>query len=96
MVVPCLRRLLPVTAEARVRSQVNPCEICGGESDTGTGLYTNILFFPVNTVPLMLHFHFPLRVALTRRTNGQRLEPSTKECSFGNWKAVDWRKYCES
>jgi hypothetical protein len=46
MVVPCLRRLLPVTAGARVRSQVNPCEICGGESDTGTGLYTNTSVFP--------------------------------------------------
>jgi hypothetical protein len=55
-----------------------------------------LLLVPVNKIPPMLHFHFPLRVALTRRTNGQRLEPSTKECSFGNWKAVDGRNDCES
>jgi len=55
-----------------------------------------LLFFAVSTIPPMLHFHFPLRVALTRRTNGRRLEISTKECSLGNWKAVDGRKDCES
>jgi hypothetical protein len=55
-----------------------------------------LLFFAVNTIPPMLHFHFPLRVALTRRTNGRRLELSTKECSLGNWKTVDGRKDCES
>jgi hypothetical protein len=27
----------PLTAEAWVRTQVNPCVICGGQSGTGTG-----------------------------------------------------------
>ena len=27
----------PLTTDARIRSQVNPCEICGGQSDTRTG-----------------------------------------------------------
>jgi hypothetical protein len=27
----------PLTAEARVYARISPCEICGGQSDTGTG-----------------------------------------------------------
>jgi len=33
----------PLSAEALVRSQVSPCEICGGERDTGTGFSPNTL-----------------------------------------------------
>jgi hypothetical protein len=36
------RRLL--TAEARIRAEVSPCGICGGQSATGTG------FSPMNSV----------------------------------------------
>jgi hypothetical protein len=34
------------TAEARVRSQVNPCGICGGQSGTGMGFSPSTLIFP--------------------------------------------------
>ena len=36
----------PVTAGARVRSHVRPCEICGAQSDTGTGLSPSTSVFP--------------------------------------------------
>jgi hypothetical protein len=49
----------PLTAEARVRSLVNPCEICGGQSGTGTGF-----FWSTSVFPLSISFH---RCSITRK-----------------------------
>jgi hypothetical protein len=40
----------PLTAEARVRSRVSTCGICGGQSGTGTGL-------PPSTSVFLCQFH---------------------------------------
>jgi hypothetical protein len=39
---------LPPTVEARVRSRVSPCGICGGQSGIGTGFSPEFFCFPVS------------------------------------------------
>jgi hypothetical protein len=54
----------PLTAEARIRTRVNPCGICGGQSGTGTGLSPNYSVFPCQyhtTVPLQTHITWGMR-----------------------------------
>jgi hypothetical protein len=49
----------PVTSEARSLSRVSPCEVCGGQSGTGTGFSPRSSPPPPNTVILpMFHTHY--------------------------------------
>lgn len=57
---------LPLTTEARIRSQVSTCDICGGQSSTGTGFSPSTMYFGF---PAMFHDHFLQHVAVTRRTS---------------------------
>jgi hypothetical protein len=61
------------TAEAWVRSQIIPCEICGIQSGTGTGFSPSTSVSPVSIIPPMLHTRLQLHVVLTR-TNRRSLE----------------------
>jgi hypothetical protein len=47
----------PLTAKARVRSRVNPCGFCGGQSGIGTGFYPSSSGFPVSIILPGLHTH---------------------------------------
>jgi hypothetical protein len=42
---------LPLTTEARIRSPVGLCGICGGRSVIGTGFTQTSWVFPVNVIP---------------------------------------------
>jgi len=53
----------PLTAEALIRSQVSPCEICGGKVGTGTWFPRSTSGFPV-VIPPILHADLYLYVAL--------------------------------
>jgi hypothetical protein len=64
-----------VTAEARVRSQIIPCEIYGVQSGTGTGFPPRTSVPPVSIITPILRTYLYLHVALTRRTN--RRSPKT-------------------
>jgi hypothetical protein len=41
----------PIMAEARVRTRVNPCGICGGQSGIGPGFSPSSSVSPVNIIP---------------------------------------------
>jgi hypothetical protein len=77
MAVPCLRRFVAglLTAEALVRSQVNPFEICRGQSGVGTG-------FAPSTSILHCQYHstktpyLSLSTCCTRRPTGEAWDPS--------------------
>ena len=72
----------PLTAEAQFRSQTSSCEIFVGHNGTGTGFSPSISVSPVSIIQPLLHTHFHLHVALTRRTNGRSMGTFQKDNLF--------------
>ena len=60
----------PLSAEARAQYQASPCEICVGQSGTGTEFPPSTSVYTVSIIPQMHNTHIHLRGALPRRTNG--------------------------
>jgi hypothetical protein len=70
----------PLTSKSRVQSQVSSCEFCSVQS---TSVFNSAIVSPK---PLK---HSDLRVALTRRINGQSLGTSKRQFSFGKMRVMD-------
>jgi hypothetical protein len=67
------RRL--ITSESRVRARVNPCGICGEQSDTGTGFLRVLLFSPVSIIPPS----FAILIHIIWGTNNMSVSGSSSE-----------------
>ena len=65
----CCRR--PLTTEVQVRSRASPCEICGGQRDSGEGFYSNTSLSSFSIIPKMLHAHLHVNTSFIRRTSGR-------------------------
>jgi hypothetical protein len=63
----------PFTAGKRIQSQASPFQFCCLKIVTGTGFLILFGFSHAIITPPMLHTHFQLHVARTRRRKGQRL-----------------------
>jgi hypothetical protein len=50
-----------LTAETQLRARVNSCEICGGQSDTGTVFSPSASVFPLS---VSFHRRSPTRIIL--------------------------------
>jgi len=59
-----------LTAEARLQSEVSPCEICGGQSDSGTGSSGSTSVFPCRYHSTNAPYSSSPHVSLTRMTKG--------------------------
>ena len=80
---------LALDVEARIPFRVSSCEICGGQSGTGTGLSHSISVI----IPPMLHSHLIYTLLLPERQVGRSLGIFQKQCSFGNCGVLDRKKY---
>jgi hypothetical protein len=70
--------------EGRVRSLADLCEICGGQSGTGTGFSVECFGF---LLPVLCHqcplLFFIFILLLPDRQAGKALNLETKQCSCG-------------
>jgi hypothetical protein len=71
----------PLTAEARVRSLVGPCVICGGQSGTGTG------FSPITSV-FLCQFHSTGGPLLGKNGKTNHLHRRLSQCRTISLKAA--------
>jgi hypothetical protein len=55
-----------VITETRVRSQVSPYEICGGQVTLGQVFLRVVRYSPATTIPPTLHTHLQIHITLTR------------------------------
>jgi len=83
--------LLLITAEAQVRSQANPREICSAKSGSGTGFSPRIAVFPVSVIPPISTLLFIYMSLLPEGQTVEGWKPSKRQYFFGYWGALDMK-----
>jgi len=75
-VVSCWPRI----GKAQVRIRASLCEGNGAQRSTETGFSLSTTGFrPVTIIPLLLHAHLRLHIALTEGQTGEAWEPSKRQ-----------------
>jgi len=79
-----------LTAEFWVRSQSSPTEICGDKSGSGTGVFSNYIYFLLS-VPLrqLSELIFSYTLFLLEGQTGEAWNPSKKQCYSVNRGALN-------
>jgi hypothetical protein len=65
---------LPLTAESRIRAWVKPCEICGGQSGTGTGFSATS-----SVLPCVYHSTVALKTRIIWGMNNMSVNGNSSE-----------------
>jgi len=83
--------LRPLNAEAGVRTQDSPFEVCGVHSSTERGFLPSTLVYPCQHYCTIAPHSFRLHVAFTRKTNGRSLGTLQKKGIFFFSKVEEYR-----
>ena len=82
----------PLTAVARVLSQISPCGTCSKKKAVGRDFLSALPFSPIYIISSMPRIHFNYTSLLPEKQTGDARKPSKKQYSFANWGEMDRKR----